>query len=59
MPMLEEKEIRAYQIRNGTLVCPLCSTDQEGAADDTVKIAAEDVIHDSGPLECVRCNKRI
>jgi hypothetical protein len=56
MAMLEEKEIRAYQLKNRTFVCPVCATDEE-KADTETKIVAEDVIHDSNPLECVRCKK--
>jgi hypothetical protein len=56
MAMLEEKEIRAYQLKNRTFVCPVCATDEE-KADSETKIVAEDVIHDSNPLECVRCKK--
>ncbi|OPY67395.1 MAG: hypothetical protein A4E57_02332 [Syntrophorhabdaceae bacterium PtaU1.Bin034] len=56
MAMLEEKEIRAYQLKNRTFVCPVCATDEE-KADTETKIVAEDVIHDSNPMECVRCKK--
>ncbi len=58
MAMLEEKEIRAFQLRNRTYVCPVCATDEE--KDDTeTRMITEDVIHDSGPLECVRCKKKV
>ncbi|OGP53498.1 MAG: hypothetical protein A2Y65_10760 [Deltaproteobacteria bacterium RBG_13_52_11] len=59
MGLLVEKEIRAYQLRNKTLVCPVCATDEERADDETEKIAAEDIIHDTNPMECVRCKKKI
>jgi hypothetical protein len=57
--MATEKEIRAYQLKTRELVCPVCASDEEKAADDTEKIA-EDFIHDTGsPLECARCKKKI
>jgi hypothetical protein len=59
MGLLVEKEIRAYQLKNKTLVCPVCATDEERADDKTEGIAAEDIIHDTPPMECVRCKKTI
>jgi hypothetical protein len=59
MGLLEEKEVRAYQLRNKTLVCPVCATDEERADDETEAISAEDLIHDTNPMECVRCKKKI
>jgi hypothetical protein len=59
MGLLEEKEVRAYQLRNKTLVCPVCATDEERADDETGAISAEDLIHDANPMECVRCKKKI
>jgi len=31
MGLIQEKEIRAYQLKNKTLVCPVCATDEERA----------------------------
>jgi hypothetical protein len=59
MAVLSEKEIRAYQLKNKTMVCPVCATDEERADDDVETIVAEDAIHDSRPMECVRCRKKI
>ncbi len=59
MAMLEEKEIRAYQLKNRTFVCPVCASDEERADPGTDMVMAEDVIHDTGPLECIRCKKKI
>jgi hypothetical protein len=59
MGLLVEKEIRAYQLRNKTLVCPVCATDEEKADEETEKLVAEDIIHDTSPLECVVCKKKI
>ncbi len=56
MAMLDEKQIRAYQLKNRTYVCPVCATDEE-KVDTETKVIAEDVIHDSNPMECVRCKK--
>jgi len=56
MTMLEERAIRAYQLRNTTYVCPVCATDQE-KTDSETKAVTEDVIHDSNAMECVRCRK--
>jgi hypothetical protein len=59
MGLLVEKEIRAYQLKNKTLVCPICATGEEKADEETEKLVAEDIIHDTSPLECVRCKKKI
>ncbi len=59
MPLLGEKEIRAYQTRRKELVCPVCASDEEKADPGTEPVVAEDVIHDTGPLECARCKKKI
>ena len=59
MPLLEEKEIRAYHTRTKDLVCPVCASDEEKADPGTEPVVAEDVIHDTGPLECARCKKKI
>jgi len=59
MGLLVEKEIRAFQLKNKALVCPVCATDEERADDDVEKIVAEDVIHDTPPMECARCRKKI
>jgi hypothetical protein len=56
MAMLEEKQIRGYQLKNRTYVCPVCATDEEKADSETT-VMAEDAIHDSKPMECVRCKK--
>jgi hypothetical protein len=58
--MASEEEVKAYQVRNSFYVCPVCASDEEKVADDTVKVTAEDVVHDStSPLECMRCKKMI
>ena len=57
--MLGEKEIRAYHTRRNETVCPVCATDEEKADPGSEVVVAEDVIHDTGPLECVRCKKKI
>jgi len=54
--MLEEKAIRAYQLKNRAYVCPVCATEQE-KTDSGTEAVTEDVIHDSNPMECVRCRK--
>jgi hypothetical protein len=59
MPMLDEKQIRAYHTKRKEFVCPVCATDEEKVDPGTKAMAAEDIIHDSGPLECVRCKKKI
>jgi hypothetical protein len=56
--MLVEKEIRAYHLKNRTYVCPVCATEEE-QKDSGTEVVAEDVIHDTGPLECVRCKQSI
>jgi hypothetical protein len=59
MALLSEKEVRAYQLKNKTMVCPVCATDEERADDEVEQIVAEDVVHDTPPMECVRCRKKI
>jgi hypothetical protein len=56
MAMLEEKQLRAYQLKNKTFVCPVCASDEEKAEAEK-EIVAEDLIHDTNPMECVRCKK--
>jgi len=56
--MLGEKEIRAYQLKTNTYVCPVCVSGEE-KADPRTQVVAEDEIHDSGPMECARCKKPI
>lgn len=58
MSMLEEKQIRGYQLRERTFVCPVCATDEE-KTDSGTKIVAEDVVHDSDPMECTRCQRPV
>ena len=57
MGLLVEKEIRAYQLKTNTTVCPECATDEERA--EETPVVAEDVIHDPAPRYCVRCKKKI
>jgi hypothetical protein len=57
MGTLQEKEIRAYQLKNKELVCPVCASDEEKAA--ATEISAEDVIHDPNLALCVRCQKKL
>jgi hypothetical protein len=57
MGLIQEKEVRAVQLKDKTLVCPVCATDEEKAV--TENIVAEDTIHDQNPMFCVRCQKKI
>ncbi len=57
--MLDEKQVRAYHTKRKEYVCDLCATDEEKADPGTKPVVAEDVIHDTGPLQCVRCKKKI
>jgi hypothetical protein len=59
MTLLHEKEIRAYQTKNKTFVCPVCATDEEreNAAPD--EVITEDVIHEDNPIFCHRCKTKI
>ncbi len=41
------------------MLCPVCASDAEKADPGTKPVVAEDVIHDTGPLECARCKKKI
>jgi hypothetical protein len=59
MALLVEKEIRAYQLKNKTFICPICASDEE-KTDVETKAVGEDVIHDTtSPVECARCKKRV
>lgn len=55
---LDEKEIRAYQLRTTALVCPVCASGEE-KADPATEVVAEDEIHDTNPMVCARCKKTI
>ncbi|HVN95897.1 MAG TPA: hypothetical protein VMT62_05675 [Syntrophorhabdaceae bacterium] len=56
---LQEKEIRAYQLKNKTLVCPVCATDEEREEAGPNQLITEDTIHDDNPMFCTRCKKKI
>jgi hypothetical protein len=56
--MIAEKEIRAYQTKTSQLVCPVCATEEE-RKDPHTRAIAEDEIHDTKDMECVRCKKTI
>ena len=57
MATLQEKEIRAFQLKTKEFVCPVCATDEEKA--QATEISQEDVIHDPAPAYCVRCQKKL
>jgi hypothetical protein len=59
MGLLEEKEIRAYQTKGKTFVCPVCATDEEKENAGPETVIAEDVIHDDNPIFCSRCKTKI
>jgi hypothetical protein len=56
--ILQEKEIRGFQLKNKALVCPVCASDEEKAAPGT-ELIAEDAVHDPDPMYCTRCKKKI
>jgi hypothetical protein len=58
MGSLSEKEIRAYQLKDKTFVCPVCATDEEKEP-ESANLVKEDAIHDNDPQFCVRCRKKI
>ncbi len=57
MGMIQEKEIRAYQLKDKKFVCPVCATDEEKA--QGTEISQEDAIHNPDPVFCVRCQKKV
>jgi hypothetical protein len=59
MGFMQEKNIRAYQLKNKTLVCPVCATDEERDKAVEGEFITEDKIHDHDPVYCVRCKKKI
>jgi len=59
MGLLKEKEIRAYQLKNKTLVCPVCATDEERDTAEADEVITEDTIHDDNPMFCNRCKTKI
>jgi hypothetical protein len=56
--MIGEKEIRGYQLKNATYVCPVCVKGEEVKEPET-KVIAEDEIHDTDSMMCIRCKKAI
>jgi hypothetical protein len=59
MGTLKEKEIRAYQTKSKTFVCPVCATDEEKETVEPDKVITEDAIHDDNPVFCNRCKAKI
>jgi len=59
MPLLEEKEIRAFHLKAAGYVCPICATDEERETEEPVKMASEDVVHNEESMFCIRCKKKI
>jgi hypothetical protein len=59
MGLLKEKEIRAYQTKSKTFVCPVCATDEERETAEPDKVITEDAIHDDNPMFCNRCKVKI
>jgi hypothetical protein len=60
MPLLEEKEIRAFHLKTKGFVCPICATDEDKATGDSVTTFTEDVVHNDEPeFFCIRCKKKI
>ena len=60
MGLATENNVRAYLLKDRTLVCPVCATDEE--REDLAEqgnYIAEDEIHDDNPIFCVRCKKKI
>ena len=53
MALLVEKEVRAYQTKANTTICPVCASDEEKAKE--TPLVAEDVIHDPGLTVCPVC----
>ena len=60
MGRAQEKDIRAYQLKDKTFVCPVCATDEERQnITGQGSIIAEDEIHDNNLMFCIRCKKKI
>lgn len=59
MPILEEKEIRGFHLREKGYVCPVCATDEERETGEPVKMVEEDVVHNEESMLCIRCKKKI
>lgn len=60
MGLIQEKEIRAYQLKNHVAVCPVCATEEETESKDTEKIFyEEDVVHNEEGIICNRCKKEL
>jgi hypothetical protein len=60
MGFIQEKEIRAYQLKTHETVCPVCATEEEikGVDEDKV-LYREAEIHDGKGLVCTRCKKPV
>lgn len=60
MGVLQEKEIRGYQMKEQAFVCPVCATEEEIKAASEEKILyKEDEVHDDKGTVCIRCKKEI
>ena len=60
MKTTQEKSIKAYRLKDKTLVCPVCASDEERSIKGPEILYEEDVIHDDNPaFSCARCKKKI
>ena len=60
MGLLQEKDIRGYQIKTGIIVCPVCATAEEIKAISEDNILTEyDIDRDVDKMVCDRCKKEI
>jgi len=59
MGLLKEKEIRAYQAKSKTFVCPVYATDEARETAKADKVIIKDAIHDDNPMFCNRCKVKI
>ena len=56
----QKKLIKAYRLKDKTLVCPACASDEERSIKGPDILYEEDVIHDDNPVfSCARCEKKI
>jgi transposase-like protein len=56
----QEKPIKAYRLKDNSLVCPACASDEERKVKGPDILYEEDVIHDDNPeFSCARCEKKI
>jgi hypothetical protein len=59
MGVLQEKEIRGYQLKSEIVICPVCATEEEMKGTSERGITEEDIARDPNRMVCERCKKKL